>query len=52
MSAANVFDPKKHREDGRAQGAWRRSDEYRQIAESGPPKLNPVFMRGPGNMSI
>ncbi|MDW6020639.1 hypothetical protein SAZ10_02560 [Mesorhizobium sp. BAC0120] len=31
-----MFNPKCDRENGRAQGAWHRKDEYRRILESGP----------------
>jgi hypothetical protein len=44
------FDPKKDREGGSNLGAWRRTDEYHRIIESGPLKTAPVYLRGPGNM--
>ena len=44
------FDPKRQREKGLALGAWRRTDAWRSITESGPLRLNPVFLREPGNM--
>ena len=44
------FDPKRDRDNGRARGAWRRTDEYHRIVESGPLKINPIFLREPGNI--
>ncbi|MDW6020219.1 hypothetical protein SAZ10_00420 [Mesorhizobium sp. BAC0120] len=31
-----MFDPKRDRENARAQGAWHRKDEYERVLESGP----------------
>jgi hypothetical protein len=37
------FDPKRDRENGRAQGAWRRSNVWTRLLESGPLKVPPLF---------
>lgn len=39
------FHPKKDHENGHAQGVWRRMGEYEKMTESGPLKINPIFLR-------
>jgi hypothetical protein len=41
--AGVLFNPKRDREKGRAQGAWHRKDEYKRILESGPPSVPEIL---------
>ncbi len=42
------FDPEKDREGPRATGVWRQEGEYRQMTESGPLRIHPIFLRAAG----